>query len=168
MEQNKSKCIECMDKIKRKLNELGYSILMTNNKENILCKVSDVKTNNYNTELTVVNTGASTVSPNCPYANNTSTNCPYSVCKYPSTQCHKHGSSDIGNNATDSNTEAILEAITVPRCSLFRIRPDDIYTGLFLHVVKLHGEICELKMSFEYNDSGVAELISVINFLVKE
>ena len=39
MEQNKSKCIDAMDKIKKKLDILGLDVIMTSNKENILCKV---------------------------------------------------------------------------------------------------------------------------------
>ena len=168
MTENKAK--ECMNKIKRRLEELKINFIMTtaNNRDNILCKIPGLSDNSNDTK--VVTTGATLPATTCPYMHSNST-CPYTACKYPGVQCHKHNPNTGNGSSVDSgnsSTSGALEAIMIPRCSLFRIMPTDTFSGIFLHVIKLHGEICDLKMTFEYTDTGVADLIDVIKFLSEE
>ena len=161
-----NKCRECMNKIRRRLEELGINFIMTtaNNRDTILCKFSSSTDNSNSVKVTTV--GTSLVS-SCPYMNSNSS-CPYTACKYPGVNCHKHNANtnNGGNIDSDNNGSGALEAIMVPRCSLFRIMPNDTNTGIFLHAIKLHGEVCDLKMSFEYTDP--TEIINVIKFLSEE
>lgn len=171
MDQNKMKCIQCMDKIKRNLDKLGYSNIMTSDKMNILCKVNpdDLDKNNSNIKGS---TSSSFGIPTCQHAN--TGKCPYTVCKYPNATCNYHHHNNIGNNG-DSTTEGnpnsdslsgLLEVSNTYHESLFRLMPNDIDTGIFLHAIKLHGETCDLKMTFGYDDIDITEIIRVIKFLV--
>ena len=167
MNQNKQECIKYMDKVKKQLDSLGLSTIMTSNKENILCKVpGDYKNSNTGTAL---NTSYS-IANTCPHAA-TSNACPYTVCKYPNAACHHHNNgnmSDGSTSNTDNSNNCVLSGtLETYSGSLFRIMPNDIYSGLFLHAIKLHGETCDLKMSFDYSDDAVKELVNVIKFLVE-
>ena len=146
MEQNKAKCLDCMEKIKRRLDETGFSTFMTPDKENVLCKVSANGLAN-TTKLVYSNTNTSNTT--CPHV--TATSCPHTACKYPNVKCSHHNHINSDNNDYNNTLES---TVSIGDNSVFRIMPNDIYTGLFLHVIKLHGEICELKMSFEYNENG--------------
>lgn len=170
MNQNKHECIKYMDKIKKQLDSFGFDSIITSNKENILCKVpGDFKATNNSTAI-VKTTGVG-LTTTCPHT--ASSACPYTACRYPNATCHHHnhnignvGNNNNGNNSNNDNDGA-LEAIGVCSCSLFRIMPTDIHNGLFLHVIKLHGETCELKMTFECSDDGATELVNVLKFLVE-
>ena len=176
MDQNKQKCIECMDKIKRVLDSTGFATFMTTNKENILCKYSSSDSINVNNDNNNSNNNTNTVAviSSCPVARS-SAKCPYPKCIYPSSAtCHLHSANkednnDSNNSSSDNNTNFVGLGETIDKYtgSLFRIRPNDIYTGLSLHAIKLHGETCELKMSFDYDDNGVLEIVNIIRFLVK-
>ena len=170
MNQNKQKCIECMEKINRRLFNLGFATFMTTDKENILCKVSSSvsevnkdSNSSSNNSIAVINT--------CPVARS-SAKCPYPTCIYPKATCHLH-SVDKDNNSSSSNENnentlvGLGETIDKYAGSLFRVMPNDIHTGLLLHTIKLHGETCELKMSFGYEENDVLEIVNVIRFLVK-
>ena len=149
-DQNKPKCIASMDKIKRKLDVLGVNSIITRDKENILCKFdSSWKLSNNDIK-------------SCPAVTSNASCCSHSTCTLP-IQCELHRNN--GNNSNDENTTTESNTISSDD-SLFRIVPTDIYDGLFLHVIKLHGEVCELKMSFDYSDEGITELIDVLLFLV--
>lgn len=173
MNQNKQKCIECMEKINRRLSSTGFATLMTTDKENILCKVSSSDSQQVTTDSnssTNINNSVAVINA-CPVARS-SAKCPYPTCIYPKATCHLH-SADKDNNTGNSNENnentlvGIGETIDKYAGSLFRIIPNDIYTGLLLHVIKLHGETCELKMSFGYYDNDVLEIVNVIKFLVE-
>ena len=43
----------------------------------------------------------------------------------------------------------------------------DVSIGKTAKVIKLHGEKCDLKMTFNMDDSGAAELVNLIQFLVE-
>ena len=159
MEQNKPKCLDCMEKIKKKLEDNKFDILMTSNRENILCKVSEDWTDNTKPAVVkTVNTASS-----CPHT--LSTKCPYSTCMHPNTTCPHHNTENGTTNDSNGNNGIVSELSSIGGCTLFRIFPNDIYSGLFLHVIILHGEVCDLKMSFEYNENGIADIINIIKFL---
>ena len=176
MDQNKQKCIECMEKIKKRLDNLGFATIMTTNRENILCKYSSSDSINMNNETNNSNNNnanAVAVINSCPVARS-SAKCPYPKCIYPSATCHLHSTdkednNDSNNSSNDTNTNFVGLGETIDKYagSLFRIMPNDIHTGLLLHAIKLHGETCELKMSFDYDDNGVLEIVNIIRFLVK-
>lgn len=168
MNQNKQKCIECMDKINRKLFNLGFATFMTTDKENILCKVSS-STSEINKENNESNNNSIAVINSCPVARS-SAKCPYPTCIYPSATCHLHSVNNGNNNSSDENngtTSGTGEILDKYAGSLFRVMSNDIHTGLLLHAIKLHGETCDLKMSFGYTDNDVLEIVNVIRFLVK-
>lgn len=163
MEPKRQECFKCMDKIKKKLDGLGLSNIMTSDKENILCKVYGGDNTNINTAAAT----ADTYSGKCPYSNFSS--CPYTSCRYPNSTCHHH-SAENENNSNSNNDSTLsdnLKVFEIYSDSLFRIMPTDIYTGIFLHVIKFHGETCELKMTFEYTDNGVEDIINTIKFLIE-
>lgn len=168
MNQNKMKCIQAMDKIKRNLDNFGFSNIMTNDKMNILCKVpGDYSSNNKVSGATSISTSIVTT---CPHSLK-ETGCPYTVCKYPNSTCHFHsntGNDSSADNSDSSVSEGLLEVSGIYYSSLFRIFPTDIHDGLFLHVIKLHGETCDLKMTFSYEDTAIVEIINIIKFLVTE
>ena len=69
------------------------------------------------------------------------------------------------NNDSSSNSGSGNAAYSGNDC-LFRIMPTDIYNGIFLHAIIIHGEHCDLKMTIEYNDKCANEIVNIINFLV--
>ena len=140
MNQDLHKCIAAMDKLKKNLDNLKIESLITKDKMNILCKVSSKR-----------NLTRSTPKVICP--DTTPTKCPHSECKHPGFVCN--------HKATPINDKEFDYAYG----TLFRIMVNDIHDGLFLHVIKLDGEKCDLKMSFNYDGSGIAEIIEVIEFL---
>lgn len=159
-DQDKLKCLACIDKISTKLGNLGLSFFMTSDRKNILCKTYGTVSFDGIVNNESSNTGATT----CPHS--TSSSCPHTVCKYPKASCHYHNAHNIGNNSnnTDDDTNKLPDKFT--GC-LFRITPTDIYNGIFLHAIKLHGETCDLKMTFNYDEAGATELVNIIKFLVK-
>lgn len=159
-EQDLQRCISCMDKIKKGLDNFGFSTIMTNDKTNILCKVSGYGNNDANT-VSVKNTAVATTCPHSASA----TKCPYTACMYPNSSCHLHSTNNGTDGSTDSseNSGILVEGYAG---SLFRIMVNDLKSGLFLHVIKLHGETSDLKMSFGYSNQDVIEIINVIKFLV--
>ena len=171
MNQDKAKCLDCMDKIKRGLDAFGFRCMMTSNKETILCKVYGDEPYNTGTNTVVSSSYTVATTPTtCPVSMNSTGTCPYTACKYPNATCHLHGSNDNDSSSADNNDNEIagkLETIGKFSGCLFRIMPNDIYTGLFLHAIKLHGETCDLKMSFEYNENSIVEIINIIKFLVE-
>lgn len=179
MDSNKLECLKCMDNIKKRLDNLGFSTLMTGDKKNILCKYSggDLTTGLGDKNISNVTSSnsitATTMATTCPVSRS-SAKCPYPSCIYPSSQCHLHRPGDNTESGTESDSSkedkdtcVVGETLEVYTGSLFRIMPNDIYSGLLLHVIKLHGETCELKMPFDYTETGVMELVNVIKFLVK-
>lgn len=143
-DQNKNKCIEMMNKIKRFLENNNYAFIMTSDKENILLKMGIYK-----------NIKSSTVSHTCPALTNGVTNCPYTACKYPNYTCssHSHSGSNNNNNVSDKSDFGLI-----------RFMINDLHTGIFMHVIQLHGEESDLKMSFDY-DYNIDEITSIIKFL---
>jgi hypothetical protein len=136
MNQDLHKCIAAMDKLKKNLDNLKINSLITKDKMNILCRVSPV---------------SSATRAICPDITNNG--CPHTKCEHPNFTCNHHSKYNY-------DTEFDYAYRT-----LFRIMVNDIHDGLFLHVIKLDGEKCDLKMSFKYDDSGIAEIIEVIKFL---
>lgn len=166
-ESDKLKCLACMDKIKRKLDSLGLNYIMTSDRENILCKVyGDVSFGNGGNDSTNNGNGATQLPSHvhvCPHSLN-HTNCPYTACKYPNMKCHIHNATQLGNTSSDIEGETSNETSAKFTGSLFRIMPTDIYNGIFLHAIKLHGETCDLKMTFSYNKDD--EIVRVLKFLI--
>ena len=162
-DQDEMKCLACMDKIMAKLGNLGLSFFMTSDKKNILCKTYGYVSFDAITGGATTNTPSSSTTT-CPHSIAGSP-CPYTICKYPNAQCHYHSALMIGN-ASNNTSDEDLTCNRVVGC-LFRITPTDIYNGIFLHVIKLHGEKCDLKMTFNMDDSGASELVNLIQFLVE-
>ena len=167
---DKMKCLACMDKIQTKLGNLGLSFFMTSDRENILCKTyGDISFDNGSSNGSSNNGNGTTTLPShvhvCPHSLN-HTNCPYTACKYPNMKCHIHNAAQLGNTSND--TEGETSNVTSAKFTgcLFRIMPTDIYNGIFLHVIKLHGETCDLKMTFSFGDNGATELVEIIKFLI--
>lgn len=161
----KAKSLACMDKIAKKLDNLELQYIMTSDRENILCKTySSVSFNDNAVNGGTTNTPST--STTCPHSS--SGTCPHPVCKYPKAQCQYHMAKQMGNTygVTEEVDASITLSTKLPEC-LFRITPTDIYNGIFLHVIKLHGEKCDLKMTFSYGDNGASELVNIIKFLVK-
>lgn len=158
MDQNKSECLRCMEQIKRRLDNLGLSTIMTSNKENILCKSTGEESLNSTKSISTTN-----LASKCP-SMTVDGKCPHTSCKYPNASCHIH---NTGNMSGSNDTTLLPSVLETCGCSLFRIMPTDIHSGIFLHVIKLHGEMCELKMTFDYTDTGVTELVNIIKFLVE-
>ena len=170
MNQNKQKCIECMEKINRRVSNMGFATLMTTYKENILCKVSSSasEVNKDNSSSTSSDSSIAVINA-CPVSRS-SAKCPYPTCIYPKATCHLHSVNNGNNNSSDENNETTVgtgEILDKYAGSLFRVMPNDIHTGLLLHTIKLHGETCDLKMSFGYTDNDVLEIVNIIRFLVK-
>ena len=158
-ESDKMKCLSCMDKISTKLDNLRISFFMTSDRNNILCKTyGDVSFNIINSGNNSTNNGA-TICPDC-LGNN---HCPHSICTHPKAKCHFSNARQLGNildTIEDNSDDKFMSC-------LFRITPTDIYNGIFLHVIKLHGETCDLKMTFKYDEAAATELVNVIKFLVE-
>ena len=150
-EQNVMECKECIKKLKKKLEDNGFNILCVN--DDILIKTPRRSTLNTAAVATKyscpVNSAGSIMYGSCTCSGNCtieSKNCP--VC---------NGTANSGNsnfiNASNGN-------------SLFRIRPTDIYNGIFLHAITLYSEECDLKMTFGYDSVAVTQIINVLNFLI--
>lgn len=137
MEQNIQECNEAIKKIEKKLTQSGYNIIL--NKNNILCK----------TPKAFINTLSTSTCPSYKNGKCVTTN----TCDR--ADCPLHNNS---NNQT-------ITSYSKNDC-LFRIMPSDLNTSISLHVIILHGETCELKMSFDYDNDGVQKIVDVINFLV--
>ena len=169
-EQNVCECKECIKKLKKKLEENGFNILVVN--DDILIKTPkklSVKLLSYNSDSA---TAVGLPKQKCPvngggYIDHTNCTCTYmgnncGVDKHNCPICNgtinnSGNSSNSSNNNTDtSNSNSI---------SLFRIRPTDIYNGIFLHAVTLYGEECDLKMTFGYDLKAINQILSVLNFL---
>ena len=144
MNQDLHKCIACMDKIKRKLDENNINNLITKDKMNILCKVSPKGT---------TKTLPSAICPDI-----TKTGCPHGSCTHPNFVCNDH---------KNKNNVKYDKEFDYAYRTLFRIRVNNIPTGITLHVIKLDGETSDLKMSFSYDDEGSTELINIIKYLTE-
>lgn len=151
MEPNKKQCLDSMRKIEDKLKESGFSIKVLKNSRysDILCKGTKYKVISsrslrsvYNCSLSRANCNI-TADSDCPYQNGCAdiANCPL------------HNMNN--NNSSSTNTGSDC---------LFRIRPTDTYNGIFLHAIKLNGEICDLKITFE--SDTVEEIIDIISYLI--
>lgn len=171
-EQDKLQCQECIKKLKKKLEENGFNILKVN--DDILIKtpkrtvmINSMNYNNYNNDTTAI----AVATNRCPVNSNGCINVSNNTCTYPGTDCgvDKHncpicnGSLNNGNGDS-SNTDS--NSSNNNSVCLFRIRPTDIYNGIFLHAVTLYGDECDLKMTFGYDTTAVNQIISVLNFLV--
>ena len=163
MVQQITKCKDSIKKIKKLLDDNGYNVLHVD--DNILCKtprksilnrgVTNLSTTNATSCKLLISCGGNQ-SKLCGY--NT---CPYTGCSIPKKDCPlfngfggNEGSSDTPNTAYNSDD------------CLFRIMPTDIYNGIFLHVIFLHGEHCDLKMTFDIDSDSLKDIVNVINFLV--
>lgn len=152
-EQDKLQCKECIKKLKKKLEENGFNILKVN--DDILIKTSRRSVLNRSVSVATrahscpVNAAGSITNGSCTCSGNCtieSKNCP--VC---------NGTANSGNNTSDSNNNSVC---------LFRIRPTDIYNGIFLHAITLYNEECDLKMTFGYDTEAINQIMAVLNFLV--
>lgn len=168
-ESDKLKCLACMDKIKKQLDYLGLNYIMTSDKENILCKVyGDVSFGNSGSNGSNTSEGTTTLPSHihvCPDSLNR-THCPHTACIYPKAQCHLHSAPQIGNESNNTEGETTNKVSAKFTGCLFRIMPTDIYNGIFLHAIKLHGETCDLKMTFDFDDNGAIEVVNVLKFLI--
>ena len=161
---DKAKCLVGMDKIKKKLNNLGLNCIMTSDRENILCKsYGDASFDNVSNSSTNNSTTLPSHNYVCPDSIGHS-HCPHTVCKYPKAQCHMHSAYQIGNESNNPEGDTSNKLSEKFTGCLFRIMPTDIYNGIFLHTIKLHGETCDLKMTFSYDD--IDELVEVLKFLI--
>lgn len=192
MEQNTLKCKDTVRKINDKLVALGYNILYNSNYSNILCKTSDVTAesiaalnkNNGSTsddaQVYIIRKKCSMLQTGTCSSTITGGTCMQTGCKLPSVHCPMYNGNNnsnigtnTGNNTGSSNdsevegditTEELLEALTVGNY-LIRIRPTDTYNGVFLHAIMLHNETCDLKMTFDYGDKAVQEVVDTVIFL---
>lgn len=149
--ENKKLCLDTMRRIEDKLKEAGYNIKILKNAKytDILCKgyrsniiSSKSLRSTYNCALSRTNCNISADS-DCPYQN---------------------GCTDIGNCPLHNNNANNNSSNKNGSDSLFRIRPTDTYNGIFLHAIKLNGETCDLKITF--NPDTVDEVIETINYLI--
>lgn len=160
MDQNVLKCQECMNRIKKKLDELGYSNIMYQN--NILVKAprlshaskigGGIKISQSATSECKCRGSIISDTIGCPYRN--TCNVDKNDCPLNNKDCNCEFPSDNNNKFTSGYD------------CLFRVRPSDIQNGITLHAIILHGETCELKMLFEPNINGENEIIKTIQFLV--
>ena len=167
MEQNVRECEECIKRIKKKLDELGYTTIMFGN--NILCKSSKLSLSAFNRKKTLASTTVTSTS-NCRCKYNPTVDytkgCQFqNTCKVDFSNCPLHcvggtGSSGSGSGNTSDDTDYYGDY----DC-LFRIKPSDIQNGLNLYAILIHNELCELKMLFEHNRTGEQDLINTIKFL---
>lgn len=175
MEQNVVECKDCIRRIKKKLEDTGYNIIVIN--DDILCKTPKKSTQvttggtlaTYTSSRALSGTTCPLNTAGCIHSNGKS--CTHSgACHVDSSKCPIHGNNNNSNSNTGNNSnsnEGTLEAISSYSDFLFRIRPTDIYNGIFLHAIILHGEHCDLKMTFSYDTDKVNDIINVINFLVE-
>ena len=161
-EQNVLECKECIKKLQKKLEENGFNILVIN--DDILVKTPRklTLTTRTATSTTICNTKYS-----CPYNCSGFIDCGDKSCTC-SGNCNVdhskcpvcNGSVNEGNSSNSNNTSSDNGTC------LFRIRPTDIYNGIFLHAITLHNEECDLKMTFGYDLNAVTQIINVLNFLI--
>ena len=158
MVQQITKCKDSIKKIKKLLDDNGYNVLHVD--DNILCKTPRKYVLNKgiinSTSCKLLISYGGNQSKLCGY-----TTCPYTACSIPKEDCPLFKGS--GSNEGSSNTSNI--AYNSDDC-LFRIMPTDIYNGIFLHVIFLHGEHCDLKMTFDIDNDSLKDIVNVINFLV--
>lgn len=169
MELNVMKCQDFMDKIKKSLQDSGYNILKVNN--NVLCKTPRTSVNKYKysngTNLPCLTDATSSSARKYQCPKNTSgcidesfTNCTCSgACNIVPGDCPLH------NGSSNNNSNTNLGSYGKSDC-LFRIMPTDIYNGIFLHAIFLHGEHTDLKMTFGYEHEDIMKIVETINFLV--
>ena len=150
MEPNKKQCLDSMRKIEDKLKESGFNIKVLKNSRysDILCKGTKNKVISSRSLRSVYNCSLSrsncniTIDSDCPY---------------------QSGCTDI-QNCPLHNTNNNSSSISGSSDCLFRIRPTDTYNGIFLHAIKLNGETCDLKITF--NSNTVEEIVETINYLI--
>lgn len=163
MEQNVLKCQECIKRLKRKLDKLGYASIVSDN--NILVKASKsslayASKNGKGIKISMLATS------NCKCRGSVideSIGCPYKAsCNVEENDCPLNNKNcnctPVGGNNSNK--------FTGDYDCLFRIRPSDIQNGITLYAIILHGESCELKMLFDYDINGENEIIDTLQFLV--
>lgn len=158
-EQNVMECKECIKKLKKKLEDNGFNILCVN--DDILIKTPRRSVLSRTNSLT---TSSCKIREKCPHnaagaIDTTNKTCTCSGnCNIEQSKCPVYnGSLNNGNSSNSNNSNSVC---------LFRIRPTDIYNGIFLHAITLYNEECDLKMTFGYDSVAINQIISVLNFLV--
>lgn len=163
MEQNALECQECMKRLKKKLDELGYANIMYHN-NNMIVKASKrllsyASKNGRGIKISMLATS------NCKCRGSVideSVGCPYkTTCNVDKDDCPLNNKNCNCDPSTDNSSR-----FTGNYDCLFRIRPSDIQNGIAFHAFILHGETCELKMLFEHNSNGINEIIKTLEFLV--
>lgn len=157
MEQNVRQCEECIKRIKKKLDELGFVSIMCNN--NILVKASKSSISN------AIKNGGSSVTSNCKCKYNASVDLT-SGCNVQATCTVAKTNCPLCNGSLSGSTNTSNGSYLGDYDSLFRIRPSDIQNGLTLSAIMLHGETCELKILFNHDREGEKMLIDTLIFLV--
>lgn len=190
MEQNILKCKDTIKKINDKLSTLGYNILYNKTCDNILCKTSDVtaesisalnnkNNNSSDAQVYIIRKNCSKLLTGTCTSTITGGTCMQTGCKLPSVHCPMYNgnnnSNQGGSTTTPDNNEnndvdnditnaELLEALANDNY-LIRILPTDIHNGVFLHAIMLHNETCDFKMTFEYGDKAVTEVVDTVIFL---
>ena len=164
-EANVCECRECIKKLKKKLEENGFNILKVN--EDILIKTPKRRVSLDN-QADICTAIAANYHKKCPVGhgsidvmNNTCTYVGSDGCGVDRHNCPICNGMNSGNSSNSNNTSSDNNSISV-----FRIRPTDIYNGIFLHAVTLYGDEFDLKMTFGYDTTAINQIISVLNFLV--
>ena len=166
MNSNKAKCIEVLNTLKTRLSN-NYDVIMTD--EDLLCKtgkiIKPIINTNTNNNL---NTAYPTVKI-CPIDNK-------AIIDWGTCNCNCHSTCNSANttncplnkvNKQPTSIHPVPNKLNKSNECLFRLRPTDINNGIAMHVIILHGEVCELKMTFEAGEKGAVQIVEVINFLVR-
>lgn len=168
MNSNKPLCVNTLKRVKDKL-QSNYDVILIN-EETLLVKP------NPNTKIDIGNSSNNSGTNNNP-STGTITVCPMNananidnnVCSCHS-DCSASSSMRCPLNRNNGNTTNDLSNIIKPYSKgecLFRISPNDIYSGLAMHVLIIHNESTDLKMKFELSDKAIIQIVETINFLVK-
>lgn len=185
---NKPKCSDTIRKVHDKLEIFGYNMLYHSKYDNILCKTSDVTAesveeildNNSDDEKSavyIIRKKCSMVQTGNCSATISNSICSHTGCKLPSKHCPMYnqntGNIGGGNNSNTSGDNSSKDESSISNSELLealynyliRIRPTDTYNGIFLHAIMLNNETCDLKMTFNYGDDAVQEIVDTVIFL---
>ena len=168
--QDKQKCIDCLKNIKKLLINNGYKVFEIDD-ENILCRTpknalsrTQVTSSNYNTSLVSISGIICPANSQGVIDKDTKT-CTCSSCSIHQSNCPL---GDICNGSNNSSSDNNTSNNTSGNNSdnLFRVKVSDNYFGINVHAIILRGEMCELKMSFDFNKESVQHVVDVIEFLI--
>ena len=179
MKSNIFECSNAMNKIKKKLEVGGYNIINVDT-YNSLSSISNILIKPTKPVKYAVSTARSSSDIATSTASSSQKVCPFNAaatidmvrcsctytgeCKVNHTNCPLMNGSISGGGNTSSRNTATTNATSGD--FLVRIAPTDIHNGIFLHVIILHGEHCDLKMTFGYDSNGIKNLLETIKFLI--